>query len=181
MDLGLVRLNEVTLRGDEVCPEYEMKMDWLNEELKKWLVAQQQEAVRSNDRTRDIFCRRSAVVGFRAGMLAWFLWGEKNTPMIKRNVIKFSTWIANSMLNQHLLRFEVQGTGSNTNPYEKVLVTLKEEFTRDELIAAMESSGVSVRPSMLIYRWKLANLIEVLENDPTDGRMKGTRFRKIKN
>lgn len=181
VDLGLVRLNEVTLRGDEVCPEYEMKMDWLNEELKKWLVAQQQEAVRSNDRTRDIFCRRSAVVGFRAGMLAWFLWGEKNTPMIKRNVIKFSTWIANSMLNQHLLRFEVQGTGSNTNPYEKVLVTLKEEFTRDELIAAMESSGVSVRPSMLIYRWKLANLIEVLENDPTDGRMKGTRFRKIKN
>ena len=63
----------MSLIGNVVQPDHVMDLGFLNKDLKRWLTEQQEEAVRTNDRTRDVFCRRSAVVGFRAGMLAWFL------------------------------------------------------------------------------------------------------------
>lgn len=180
VDIGLVRLNEVSIVGDEVQLDHLMKLDWLNKEIKKWLVSQQQEALRTKDRTRDIFCRRAAVVGFRAGMLAWFLYNEKNTPTIRKNVIKWSIWVSNSMLNQHLLRFNIEDSSSNINPYEKVLQSLKPEFTREELEKALSNFNFDSKSSDVIYRWKLANLIEELEWMSTGARKKAIKFKKIK-
>ena len=179
VDLGLEKLNEVTLQSGEVQPEHVMKLDWLNTALAAWIKAQQVEALQQNDRTRDIFCRRAAVVGFRAGMLAWFLWDEKSTPTIRKNVCQFATWVANSMLNQHLLRFQVEGTGSNINRWESVLRALPEEFTRAQLEQQLTSQNVDTPLRTVLYQWKLAGFVaEVAEGRLKNGRKGAVKFKK---
>ncbi len=160
VDVQLVRLNEITIQGDEVQDEHEMKMGWLNKRLGEWIAAQQSEAVRTDDRTRDIFCRRAAVVGFRAGMLAFFLWGETPTPTIRRNVCDFALWVANHMLNQHLLRFNIQEAGSNVNRWEKIYEALPDEFTRADLEKRLRAEGVDTPVKGVLYKWRLLSIIE---------------------
>ena len=183
MDIGLERLNEISLVGDEVQPEYMLKLDYLNAELDKWIKAQQIEAVNQEDRTRDIFCRRAAVVGFRAGMLAAFLYGGKRvTPTVRKNVCQFAIWVANCMLNQHLLRFNIQGTGSNVNPYEDVYKELKDEFSRDDVEKALNALGKDSPVKSVLYKWRLLGTVEAID----EGRMgknckKGyTKFKKVR-
>lgn len=183
MDIALERLNEISLIGDEVQPEYELKLDYLNAELDKWIKAQQIEAVSQDDRTRDIFCRRAAVVGFRAGMLAAFLYGgKKTTPTVRKNVCKFAIWVANCMLNQHLLRFNIQGTGSNVNPYEDVYKMLKDEFTRDDVEKALAAAGKDSPVKGVLYKWRLLGTVEAVDEGRmgTHNRKGYTKFKKVK-
>lgn len=181
VDVGLVKLNEISIQGDEVQPDHMMKLDFLNAHLNKWLISQQRAALQENDRTRDIFCRRAAVVGFRSGMLAWFLWNEKNTPTIRRNVCMFSQWVANCMLTQHLLRFNIKNTGSNINQWEDVYNMLKEEFTREELRQALISTGHETQERMVLSKWRMAGVIKDLEKDTSGkkGRAPIVKFKKI--
>lgn len=183
VDIALERLNEISLIGDEVQPEYELKLDYLNAELDKWIKAQQIEAVSQDDRTRDIFCRRAAVVGFRAGMLAAFLYGgKKTTPTVRKNVCKFAIWVANCMLNQHLLRFNIQGTGSNVNPYEDVYKMLKDEFTRDDVEQALAAAGKDSPVKGVLYKWRLLGTVEAVDEGRmgTHNRKGYTKFKKVK-
>lgn len=178
VDINLVRLNEISLQGDEVMPEHHMKMAFLNAELKKWLAAQQQEALRENNRTRDIFCRRSAVVGFRAGMIAWFLYGEKNTPTYRKKVTAFATWVANSMLNQLIMRFDMKETGSNTIPWESTFTRLPETFSATLAARELSRAGCSSQISHVLYKWKLNGLIEQTQKkDKNAG--KEAMFKKV--
>ena len=181
VDVNLVRLNEISIIGDEVQPDHVMKLDWLNKDMESWIKAQQVEAVKNDDRTRDIFCRRSAVVGFRAGMLAYFLWGEKNTPTIRRNTVNFAIWVANCMLNQHLLRFNITGFGSNTIPWSEVYETLPETFTREDLERQLATVGVDSRSSMVVYKWRLAGVVETVKVDRLQSGQKGSsKFKKVR-
>ena len=183
MDIALERLNEVSLVGDEVQPEHVLNLDYLNKELEKWIKAQQIEAVNQDDRTRDVFCRRAAVVGFRAGMLAHFLYGGKKvTPTIRRNVSSFAIWVANNMLNQHLLRFNIQGTGSNVNAYEEVYKKLKDTFTREDVENVLLALGKESSVKQVIYKWRLLGAIEIIDEGVSGVRNRKTftKFKKIK-
>lgn len=181
-ETALTRLSEVSLQGDVVQPDHVMKLDFLNREMERWIKSQQIEAVKSDDRTRDIFCRRSAVVGFRAGMLAWFLWGEKNTPAIRRNTANFAIWVANSMLNQHILRFSVAGASSNINRWEAVYNELGSEFTRRDLVDKLDARKISSPVKNVLYQWRLLGIIEETERGTTGptGQKTALRFRKIR-
>lgn len=163
-EIGLVRLNEISIQGDEVQPEYTMKMNWLNKALEKWLLQQKAEAVKQDDRTRDIFCRRAALVGFRAGMLAWFLWGETPTPTIRRHTANFAVWVANSMLNQHLLRFKIDRASSNVNRWDNVYKLLGDEFTREDCEKALQSEGVDSPVRQVLYNWRLLGIIDDVQS-----------------
>ena len=181
LDIGLTRLSEISLQGNEVQPEHEMKLNWLNKALDLWIKAQQAEAVKENDRTRDTFCRRAAVVGFRAGMLAWFLWEEKNTPTIRRNVVNFATWVANCMLNQHILRFNINASHSNVNRFESALNRLGNEFTRDEAERALLAEGYETDVRQVLYKWRLQGLIESTELGRSEkGKKIIVKFKKIR-
>ena len=183
VDIQLTRLNEVSLVDGKVQPVHEMKLGWLNKALDSWVKTQQAEAVREDDRTRDAFCRRAAVVGFRAGMLAWFLWEEKNTPTIRRNVCRFSTWVANCMLNQHLLRFNLTTTNSNVNHWEEVYKALGDEFTRADLEKELSTHDVSTPVKMVLYKWRLLGIIEDTQKGRTgdkNNKLKTLKFKKIK-
>lgn len=182
VDIALVRLNEISLQGDDVQPDHMMKLDWLNESIRQWILRQQAEALRTDDRTRDIFCRRAAVVGFRAGMLAWFLYGEKNTPTIRKNVMRFAEWVSNSMLNQHLLRFKVSGTDSNVNKWEEAYNMLGDEFTREEVNSALRTTGSESPVRVTLYQWQLLGIIAPIEQgrDAKRGQKMNVKFKKIK-
>ena len=173
--LQLERLDKVSLVDNTVQPDHVMDLGFLNRDLKKWLTEQQEEAVRTNDRTRDVFCRRSAVVGFRAGMLAWFLYGEKDIPINRRRTIAFARWVANQMLTQHLLRFEIDGTGSNVNRWEDIFGQLPKEFTREEVQQLLKANGVSTPLRMVLYKWRLLGCIIPNEGENSN---KIARFRK---
>ena len=137
--------------------------------------------MKENDRTRDTFCRRAAVVGFRAGMLAWFLWEEKNTPTIRRNVVSFATWVANCMLNQHILRFNINASHSNVNRFESALNRLGNEFTRDEAERALLAEGYETDVRQVLYKWRLQGLIEPTEHGRSEkGKKIIVKFKKIK-
>ena len=183
VQMQLVRLNEVSIQGDEVQDDHVLKLDWLNETMEQWLKAQQMEAIKNDDRTRDIFCRRSAVVGFRAGMLAFFLWGEPRrvTPTIRRSVRDFAVWVANSMLNQHLLRFNIQGYGSNTMKWPEVYEKLGDEFTREDAERELANAGADTDTRQVLYKWRLAGVIEDIRHGRAEkGRKKAVKFKKIK-
>ena len=175
------RLDKVSIVGDMVQPDHEMKLDFLNTVMDQWLKMQQLEAVKTQDRTRDIFCRRAAVVGFRAGMLAWFLYGEKETRSCRKNTVEFAKWVATEMLNQHLLRFEIDNTGSNTNRWEEAYKLLGDEFTREDLQRALTATGSNISVKQVVYHWRILGTIEVLEVSTTStGKRQTVRFRKIK-
>lgn len=182
VDLQKERLDRVSVVDNAVQPDHILELPFLNRALDRWLRQQQEEALRTADRTRDIFCRRAAVVGFRAGMLAWFLYGEKDTPVYRRRTIDFARWIATQMLNQHLLRFQIEGTGSNTNRWEEAYNLLHDEFSRDELQQALRATGSNSPAKTVVYRWKLLGCIDVLEEKPTPSgnNIQAVRFKKTK-
>lgn len=179
-DTALERLNEVTLQGDEVMPEHVMRLNFVNDALAKWITSKQVEAVRTKNRTIDTFCRRAAVVGFRAAMLAFFLWGEKNTPAIRRNTTAFALWVANEMLVQHLLRFDIENSSSsNVNRYNKVYEKLADVFTRQDLVLVLQNLNKDTSFSEVIYRWKLLGIVE--ESDKSVSQKdKNKQYKKIK-
>jgi hypothetical protein len=180
VDINLVRLNDISIIGKEVQPDHVMKMDFLNKELEVWIREQQMIAVKDEDRTRDIFCRRAAVVGFRAGMLAFFLWGEHHTPAIRKNVIIYAKWVANCMLRQHLLRFNIDATNSNTIPHEKVFNSMKEEFTRDDLQRALSGAGIESPLRTVLHKWRMGGYIEAVSRGfAKNGNRVDSTFRKV--
>lgn len=173
------RLDAVSVVGDVVQPDHMLDIDFLLPVIEQWIKEQQQEAVRTGDRTRDTFCRRSAVVGFRAGMLAWFLYGEKNTRTYRKNTAEFARWVADQMLTQHLLRFQIDGSGSNTNRWEGAFNLLPDEFTREDVQRVLNATGSNTPLKNVIYKWHLLGCIEDIEKaTAANGKQQTVRFRK---
>lgn len=179
VEAQIMRLNEVSIVGEVVQPVHEMQLDFLNRAMDLWLKEQQREAVRTNNRTLDIFCRRAAVVGFRAGMLAWFLYGEKDSRTYRRNTVAFAQWVAGQMLTQHLLRFEIDGTGSNINHWEEAFRMLPDEFTREDLQRTCNVLGKNTPIKNVVYNWRLLGAIEITETvTASNGKQQAVKFKK---
>lgn len=170
----LVDLNEVSIVGDDVQKEHHMNMEFCNKALQEWILGNQQVALRDNDRTRDIFCRRAAVVGFRAAMLAFFLYGE--TLECRKKVSDFAIWVADCMLVQHLLRFAITTNNDNTKRYPEVFDALPNEFSREELRSALNAAGVSSTVRNVIYQWRLGGFVEIVRQ--TTNRKTAVSFKK---
>ena len=165
VDMNLERLNQISLEGDAVQDDHLMNLDWLNEALKKWVLKQQSFAIKTKDRSRDTFCRRSAVVGFRAGMLAWFLYGEKRTPTIVKNVISFALWVADYMLHQQVARFNTGEEKKNTLYFSEVYDALPDTFTKSQLTHELQAMGVASPVRQVIHRWAKVGVIDKAGNN----------------
>lgn len=126
-----------------------LKLPKLRNAMRRWVEAQQKQAVNESDRTRDVFCRRAAVVGFRAGMLAAYLWNDKKHD---KQVNEFAEWVANHMLNQLLERFEIKNE-SNTILYAPLYRKLSNVFTREELDSVKQKIGYTTPAKIILYRW----------------------------
>ena len=61
--------------------------------------------------------------------------------------------------------------------YEK----MGDEFTRDELERELENAGVETEVKQVLYKWKLAGVVEDLRQGRTkSGKMASVKFKKIK-
>jgi hypothetical protein len=81
------------------------------------------------------------------------------------------------MLTQQLLRFEIDGTGSNVNRWEDIFGQLPKEFTREQAQQLLKANGISTPLRNVIYKWRLLGCIETLE---VDENKKALRFKKVK-
>ena len=118
----------------------------------------QQLAKKENNRSLDTFRRRAAVVGFRAAMIAWFLYG-KNTKVYRENTIAFAEMIAEQMLVSLLHRYHVSEV-SNVIYYKNIWNRLQDEFTADDVEQVREEVNITTPSKVIVYRWKNENLIE---------------------
>lgn len=160
LNYHLERLNSVSVVDGEAQPEHMMKMDFLTKHMTKWVEAQQKLAESQNDVTRDTFCRRSAVMGFRAGMIAFYLWNEVTTPAMMRKVRNFSTWIANCALRQFLLRFKIEHDNRSTFKFQDVYAELPDTFNYANVRSAAMKCDVKTDVRDIVYRWRLAGKVE---------------------
>ena len=145
--------------------------------LDKWQMARIAEFDRDPDNfALDILRRRSAVIGFRAAMLAWWLCDRRET----QTVTDFALWVASEVLAQQLVHF-----GEDMNRIEResldkmknlerkarigrngrLLASLPDAFTKSDVIVARKRLGFEGDVTYVISRWLRKGLIAKSEMD----------------
>ena len=168
--------------ADQKTPEsspvvYELKR--VKEAIWNWMEARRLEYLETQENPAlDIFRRRAAVIGFRAGLLAAILCDDKETD----EALDFTTWVADYVLSQQLDMFgaemnrlmlegeTIAHSKKSTGNYTSLLSKLPTEFTLEELMARRMEQGYKTDLKMVVYRWTHNNIIEKLGKN---------RFRKI--
>ena len=149
-------------QGTIVCPE-------VGKVISDWLERKRQQAIDADSHAMDILRRRSAVIGFRAGMLCYLLEDHKYTKIVGA----FAEWVAEYVFrNQMELwgdQMEQELTGalevisSERGSVRSLLDSLPAEFTAADLIKLRARKGQSVKGSsisMVLNRWKTNRKIE---------------------
>ena len=150
-----------TERGMVSCPQ-------VGKVIGEWLEAKRQQAIDADSHAADTLRRRSAVIGFRAGMLCWLLEGHKWT----KTVGEFAEWVAEYVFRNQMELWGEQMEQELTSNLEvstergaasSLLDLLGKEFTTGDLIKLRAKKGQSVKNSavgMVLNRWKSTGRIE---------------------
>jgi hypothetical protein len=147
----------------------EMELPLINKALDDWDEQKRQEYLETLRPSLDIFRRRAALNGFRAGMLAYVLYGRQETE----GAIKFAVWVA-----ERTLHYQMELFGSrldalqNTNVMEggivrnvKYLEQLSQEFTKEEFSALRVANHQSADVRCVIHRWvKEGKIVKIGRN-----------------
>lgn len=154
-------------KDGNVMPEYHMNLSWLNKGISEWISKQQFIAVRDEDRARDQFMRRAAQIGFRAGMVAAFLWGAKLKREQKDYTIEFALWVAEVILNTLHARYSGKVNeqaqlyeAPAAERYPSLFDAMSDVFTVTDLKRAARAQGILSPIKSIICRWNTKNLIE---------------------
>lgn len=132
--------------------------------IRRWLNEKRDIAIREDSRAVDTLRKRSAVIGYRAGMLAYLL----NECIYDKAVGAFAIWVAEYVFQNQMSLFgskfeEVAQSQLVMNERRSQVVSLlqqlPEQFTRSELMALRARCGQSTRVDMVIGRWKLSGFI----------------------
>lgn len=152
-------LNSVSIVDGSIQNPHNMDMSFLNDAISEWIEKQRELSVQQLDRTRNIFYRRCAETGFRAGMLAWFLYGE--TEACKSLVCDFAIWVAEKMLSQFLLRINISNEDIELGNLfaRQVYVKLEDTFTRSQLESELVQCGFKTKVKQVVYKWRQAGVI----------------------
>ncbi len=149
-------------QGTIVCPE-------VGKVISEWLERKRQQAIDADSHAMDILRRRSAVMGFRAGMLCYLLEDHKYTDVVG----EFAEWVAEYVFRNQMelwgdqMEQELSGAleviASDRGSVRSLLDSLPEEFTAADLIKLRARKGQSVKGSsisMVLNRWRATNRIE---------------------
>ena len=132
--------------------------------IRRWLNEKRDLAIREDSRAVDTLRKRAAVIGYRAGMLAYLL----NECVYEKSVGEFASWVAEYVFQNQMQLFgskfeEVAQSQLVMNERKSCVVSLlqqlSEQFTRNELMALRARNGQSTRVDMVISRWKSSGFI----------------------
>ena len=132
--------------------------------IRRWLNDKRELAIREDSRAVDTLRKRSAVIGYRAGMLAYLLNGQK----YDKGVGEFTTWVAEYIFQNQMQLFgnkfeEVAQSHIIANERRGNVISLLSElpatFTRTELIALRSRRGQSTQVACVLSRWRTAGFI----------------------
>lgn len=158
VDRAIARISGVSCVKGKVQPEHLMELGFLNEWADKWLEKMRKLSAEFDNRSLDTFRRRSAVVGFRAGMIAYYLYG-RHDKTTKAKTCAFAEFVAEQMVTALLRRYTISEV-SNVVYYQNVWNRLDDEFTQDEVEAVAASCGVDSPAKSIIFRWKQKGLVD---------------------
>ena len=132
--------------------------------IRRWLNEKRDLAIREDSRAVDTLRKRAAVIGYRAGMLAYLL----NECVYEKSVGEFTTWVAEYVFQNQMTLFgnkfeEVAQSQLVMNERKSCVVSLlqqlPEQFTKNELMALRARNGQSTRVDMFLNRWKSSGFI----------------------
>ena len=137
--------------------EGEVELPLINKAIEEWDEGKRQEYLQTLRYSLDVFRRRAALNGFRAGLVAYLLEGRKETE----RAIKFALWYAERCLHYQLQiygdKIDALHNGMLTTQAAKgnirYLDALPKEFTKEDLVTLRLSNNESPVVKTVIYRW----------------------------
>lgn len=133
--------------------------------INAWLETKRQEFLATTDYSIDLFRRRAAVIGFRAGMLAAALWGSTFKKHIEA-IVRFALFVADEVLERQRDRFRSQAneiyaeqSPQTKGNFKNLFQALPDTFTLDDLREVLRKSHLSSKPASIIYLWRKTGLI----------------------
>ena len=160
IDAALARLYGVSRRGNEAMEPHFVEVEWLNKRIAKWCEKIRKIIIATGDVKLEDAYKRPALIAFRAGILAWFLWGEQDTRTVRENTCRFAEWVADMTLEG-----QMQHLSDRPAPKKKgvlcgdVYTDLADSFTREELEAALRRRGKASHPAKVVSSWQAVRLI----------------------
>ena len=138
--------------------------------IRRWLNDKREIAIREDSRAVDTLRKRAAVIGYRAGMLAYLL----NECVYEKAVGEFTTWVAEYVFQNQMQLFgnmfeqvaqQQLLAQEKNNSVISLLAMLPKQFTRNDLMTLRARNGQSTNVAMIISRWRNAGfIIEVDKN-----------------
>ena len=144
--------------------EGEVDLPLINNAIEAWDESKREEYLQTLRPSIDVLRRRSALNGFRAGIIAYLLEGRQETE----RAIRFAVWYAERCLHYQLqiygdkidaLYHGMQGTKASKSNI-RYLDTLPKEFTKEDLVALRLANGDSPVVKTVICRWVKEGKVE---------------------
>ena len=138
--------------------------------IRRWLNDKRELAIREDSRAVDPLRKRAAVIGYRAGMLAYLL----NECVYTKEVGQFTSWVAEYVFQNQMelfgSKFEEVAQSQirvreNRSQVVSLLQALPEQFSKSDLMALRARNGQSTNIAMVISRWKAAGFIKQVEKN----------------
>ena len=138
--------------------------------IRRWLNEKRELAIREDSRAVDTLRKRAAVIGYRAGMLAYLL----NECVYTKEVGQFTSWVAEYVFQNQMelfgSKFEEVAQSQirvreNRSQVVSLLQALPEQFSKSDLMALRARNGQSTNVAMVISRWKAAGFIKQVEKN----------------
>ena len=149
--------------------EGEVSLPLINKAIEEWDESKRQEYLQTLRYSIDVFRRRAALNGFRAGIIAYLLEGRQETE----RAIKFAVWYA-----ERCFQYQLQIYGNKVDALHdgalspqaskgniRYLDVLPKEFTKEDLVNLRLANHESPVVKTIIYRWVKENLIKKIDSN----------------
>jgi len=149
--------------------EGEVSLPLINKAIEEWDESKRQEYLQTLRYSIDVFRRRAALNGFRAGIIAYLLEGRQETE----RAIKFAVWYA-----ERCFQYQLQIYGNKVDALHdgalspqaskgniRYLDLLPKEFTKEDLVNLRLANHESPVVKTIIYRWVKEDLIKKIDSN----------------